>query len=91
MIGHRQQRLIDGLRPGLDWLLGLGRRDGTRRSPDRARWAPRSTSTELTERLVAAIEAGGGRVADGHGARVAGADGDGRDAGFAVTVRERRW
>jgi succinate dehydrogenase/fumarate reductase flavoprotein subunit len=58
---ERQRRLVDGLAPGLEWLASLG---VARRSPiasDRQTGAEVDTA-ELTDRLVAAIVAGGGRV-----------------------------
>jgi len=57
----RQRRLVEDLAPGLDWLDALG---VTRRAPiasDRQTGAEVDPG-ELTSRLVAAIEAGGGRL-----------------------------
>ena len=58
---ERQRRLVDGIEPGLAWLESLG---VTRTAPIAS---DRQTGAELdvialTERLVAAIEAGGGRI-----------------------------
>ena len=58
---ERQRRLVEGLAPGLEWLASLG---VARRSPiasDRQTGAEVDTG-ELTDRLAAAIAAGGGRV-----------------------------
>lgn len=57
----RQRRLVDGLRPGLDWLFGLGVREVAPIAGPRQVGAEVDVH-EMTERLVAAIEAGGGRV-----------------------------
>ena len=57
----RQRRLVEDLEPGLDWLDSLG---VTRRVPiasDRQTGAEVDPG-ELTDRLVAAIAAGGGRL-----------------------------
>ena len=79
---ERQRRLVDGLRPGLDWLVGHGVRVV---SPIES---PRQVGAEvdvheLTGRLAAAIESGGGTVATG--TRLVGLDADGAD-GIAATV-----
>ncbi len=58
---ERQRRLVEGLAPGLEWLDSLG---VARRSPivsDRQTGAEVDTA-ELTDRLVATIVAGGGRL-----------------------------
>jgi succinate dehydrogenase/fumarate reductase flavoprotein subunit len=81
---ERQRQLVDGVDPGLVWLESLG---VTRTAPiasDRQTGAEVDTG-QLTERLVSAIEAGGGRVLTGT-ALEAIEPRPSADRGFAVTV-----
>ena len=57
----RQRRLVDGLAPGLRWLDSLGVTRTSAIDSDRQTGAEVDTA-QLTARLIAAIEAGGGRV-----------------------------
>ena len=57
----RQRRLVEGLAPGLEWLDSLGVVRTSPISTDRQTGAEVDTA-QLTARLVAAIESGGGRV-----------------------------
>jgi succinate dehydrogenase/fumarate reductase flavoprotein subunit len=57
----RQRRLVDGLTPGLRWLDSLGVARTSPIASDRQTGAEVDTA-ELTARLIAAIEAGRGRV-----------------------------
>ena len=57
----RQRRLVDGLAPGLRWLDSLGVTRTSAIDSDRQIGAEVDTA-QLTARLIAAIEAGGGRV-----------------------------
>lgn len=58
----RQQRLVDGIAAGLTWLDSLGVRRTAPIASDRQVGAEVDT-TDLTDRLVSAIEGLGGRVA----------------------------
>ncbi len=58
---ERQRRLVEGLEPGLAWLDGLGVARQAPIASDRQVGAEVDTA-ELTDRLVAAINAGGGRL-----------------------------
>ncbi|HEX6867966.1 MAG TPA: FAD-binding protein, partial [Candidatus Limnocylindrales bacterium] len=57
----RQRRLVEGLAPGLEWLDSLGVVRTSPISSDRQVGAEVDTG-QLTARLIAAIESGGGRV-----------------------------
>ena len=57
----RQRRLVEGLAPGLEWLDSLGVVRTSPISTDRQTGAEVDTA-QLTARLIAAIESGGGRV-----------------------------
>jgi succinate dehydrogenase/fumarate reductase flavoprotein subunit len=61
---ERQRRLVEGLHPGLAWLDSLG---VVRRSPiaNERQTGAEVDALELTNRLVAAIEFGGGRIQTG--------------------------
>lgn len=59
---ERQRRLVDGLASGLAWLDSLGVRRTAPIATDRQVGAEVDVP-QLTERLVSAIEAGGGRLA----------------------------
>jgi succinate dehydrogenase/fumarate reductase flavoprotein subunit len=58
---ERQRQLVEGIEPGLAWLESLGVTRTAPISSDRQTGAEVDTG-QLTERLVSAIEAGGGRV-----------------------------
>ncbi len=58
---ERQRQLVDGLEPGLAWLDGLGVARKALIESDRQTGAEVDTA-ELTDRLVAAIISGGGRL-----------------------------
>ena len=57
----RQRRLVEGLAPGLAWLDSLGVARTSPISSERQTGAEVDTA-QLTARLIAAIESGGGRV-----------------------------
>ena len=82
---ERQRRLVAGLRPGIDWLVAHG--VGIVSPIDSARQVGAEVDVDqLTERLTAAIEAGGGTVATGTTLVAVHPAASGRD-GIAVTVR----
>lgn len=59
---ERQRRLVDGLAPGLEWLREHGVDTGTPFGSDRGVGVELDV-VALTERMVARIEGGGGKVA----------------------------
>jgi succinate dehydrogenase/fumarate reductase flavoprotein subunit len=81
---ERQRRLVDGLKPGLGWLESLGVRRRAPIASDRQVGAEVDVE-ELTERLVAAIEAGGARIQTETALEAIDASGAG-SARFSVTV-----
>ena len=58
----RQQKLVEGIEPGLEWLRGLGVDTGTSFGSDRQTGVELDVNA-LTERMASQIEAGGGELA----------------------------
>lgn len=80
----RQRRLVDGLEPGLGWLDSLGVSRTAPIASDRQIGAEVDTG-DLTDRLVAAIEVGGGQLRTGTSLEAIALDPDGL---VSVTVAD---